>query len=315
MSVKSSRTPSAGGWRRGPRRGTRRRRRWCRRPDGRPGAPGIHGAGLPPMIGCGACGRFDEVGRVGVVAELVADEPQSCERPLGRPAGGRGEAAQGAVAVGVVIPDRGRVDDRDPPHGLADHGQGVTSTALAASRCAASAIAVTDQPSAASPACGPAVLRRFHERRQAAEQNRWCSRAGSNAAPHKSQFRGRHDRGPRADAFGERIRAAHRRHLHSAQPGRCSGLARPGGICAQPTDERGDPGQGPPPILVPAVGGRPASTAARSCASWSVRARASSVRQHPAYNSADELGKVSADNKIASSVACPRGITGLGCFH
>ena len=66
---------------------------------------------------------------------------------------------------------------------------GTSIARAAASRCAASAIAVTDQPSAASPVGGPPVCSLFQARRQMAEQNRSCSRRGSKTVPQWSQFR------------------------------------------------------------------------------------------------------------------------------
>src|SRR5579875_423154 len=65
-----------------------------------------------------------------------------------------------------------------------------TSIARApASRCAALAIALTDQLSAVPAACWLPAFSLFQARRQRAEQNLSCSRRGSNAAPHCSQLR------------------------------------------------------------------------------------------------------------------------------
>jgi hypothetical protein len=50
-------------------------------------------------------------------------------------------------------------------------------------------MALIDQPSALSPQTGPLLFFRFQVIRHAAEQNRACSRRGSNAAPHSTQLR------------------------------------------------------------------------------------------------------------------------------
>jgi hypothetical protein len=57
------------------------------------------------------------------------------------------------------------------------------------SRWTASFMALIDQPSALSPQTGPLLFFRFQVIRHAAEQNRACSRRGSNAAPHSTQLR------------------------------------------------------------------------------------------------------------------------------
>src|SRR6266516_7901030 len=57
------------------------------------------------------------------------------------------------------------------------------------SRLVVSLIAVTDHTSALAPAFRSPVCSRFHMARQRAEQNRACSRRGTNEVPHCSQFR------------------------------------------------------------------------------------------------------------------------------
>jgi hypothetical protein len=52
-----------------------------------------------------------------------------------------------------------------------------------------SLIAVMDQRSALAPAFRSPVFSRFHAARQRAEQNRACSRRGTNEVPHCSQVR------------------------------------------------------------------------------------------------------------------------------
>ena len=97
------------------------------------------------------------------------------------------------VAVWVMADQRG-VDDGDPPHRLTDHSRTPAARpprAPRGSRPVASPIAVRAHTSALAPAfrspiymahdvpCGPAR----------GEQNRACSRRGSNAVPHCSQLR------------------------------------------------------------------------------------------------------------------------------
>src|SRR2546421_337680 len=58
-----------------------------------------------------------------------------------------------------------------------------------ASRSVASLIAVIDHTSALAPAFRSPICSRFHRARQRAEQNRACSRRGTNPVPHCSQSR------------------------------------------------------------------------------------------------------------------------------
>src|SRR5437667_2312337 len=57
------------------------------------------------------------------------------------------------------------------------------------SRSVVSLIAVMDHASALAPAAGSPMCSRFHAARQRAEQNRACSRRGTNEVPHCSQSR------------------------------------------------------------------------------------------------------------------------------
>ena len=57
------------------------------------------------------------------------------------------------------------------------------------SRSVVSLIAVIDHTSALAPAAGSPICSRFQAARQRAEQNRACSRRGTNEVPHCSQFR------------------------------------------------------------------------------------------------------------------------------
>jgi hypothetical protein len=58
-----------------------------------------------------------------------------------------------------------------------------------ASRAVASVIAVSDQSSAAEETPSCRACSEFHATRHRAEQNRECSRRGTNAVPHCSQVR------------------------------------------------------------------------------------------------------------------------------
>jgi hypothetical protein len=69
--------------------------------------------------------RLEEVGGVGAVAHLVADEPQPGEGYLARLAGGGIKGRQGTVVGLVAIAGHGGVHDGDAPHCLADHRQRV----------------------------------------------------------------------------------------------------------------------------------------------------------------------------------------------
>src|SRR5689334_25399946 len=57
------------------------------------------------------------------------------------------------------------------------------------SRSAVLLIAVIDHRSAVAPAAVSPIWSRFHATRQRTEQNRACSRRGTNPAPHCSQTR------------------------------------------------------------------------------------------------------------------------------
>ena len=67
--------------------------------------------------------------------------------------------------------------------------RGWSHTLTLGSRSIVSLIAVMDHISALTPGSGSPVCSRFHATRQWAEQNRACSRRGTNAVPHCSQPR------------------------------------------------------------------------------------------------------------------------------
>lgn len=68
--------------------------------------------------------------------------------------------------------------------------------------------------------------------------------AGARARHHfsggHSSGRDRRDRGPRADALGQRMRTAHRSHVNSGQPGRSSRPARPVPLAGAPEPSCGE---------------------------------------------------------------------------
>src|SRR5215470_5998863 len=72
---------------------------------------------------------------------------------------------------------------------IAANARGRSHALTRGSRSAASLIAVMDHRSAAAPAAGSPTCSRFHRTRQGTQQNRACSRRGTNAVPHCSQTR------------------------------------------------------------------------------------------------------------------------------
>src|SRR5580692_8155438 len=69
------------------------------------------------------------------------------------------------------------------------NARGWSAAATRDSRCVASVIAVTDHTSALAPAARSPAWSRFQASRHGAEQNRSCSRRGTNEVPHCSHFR------------------------------------------------------------------------------------------------------------------------------
>ena len=134
---------------------------------------------------------LDELSKIGFVADLVPDETQPGQGFLDQLALRRRLARQHAVVgIWVMAHQRG-VDHGDPPHRLTDHREGprpVPALTLG-SRSVVSLIAVMDHTSALAPAAGSPICSRFQAARQRAEQNRACSRRGTNEVPHCSQFR------------------------------------------------------------------------------------------------------------------------------
>jgi hypothetical protein len=69
------------------------------------------------------------------------------------------------------------------------NARGRSPARVRGSRPVVSLIAVTDHCSALAPATASPECSRFHPARQPAEQNRACSRRGTNEVPHCSQLR------------------------------------------------------------------------------------------------------------------------------
>ena len=69
------------------------------------------------------------------------------------------------------------------------NARGRSAARTLGSRSVVSVIAVIAHASALAPAAGSPVCSRFHAARQRAEQNRACSRRGTNEVPHCSQSR------------------------------------------------------------------------------------------------------------------------------
>src|SRR5437763_16827150 len=74
---------------------------------------------LSSESGAGISG-FDELGKVGFVADPVAHEPEPGQGFLGPPALGGGLACHDAVLGLQVMADQGGVNDGGPPHRLPD---------------------------------------------------------------------------------------------------------------------------------------------------------------------------------------------------
>src|SRR5215831_3976452 len=72
---------------------------------------------------------------------------------------------------------------------IAANARGRSHTVTSASRPATSPIAVTDHRSALAAAAGSPICPRFHTTRHGTQQNRACSRRGTNTAPHWAHWR------------------------------------------------------------------------------------------------------------------------------
>jgi hypothetical protein len=140
----------------------------------------------------GTPGRgFDELGDIAVTPNPVPDEAQPGQSSFDQPTLRRNHGRQHAVVRLRVIAHQRRVDDRDPPHHLSDHRERPPPVAgpHPGSRPAVSLIAPIDHRSALTSAGRSPACPRFHATRQPAEQNRACSRRGTNTAPHRTQLR------------------------------------------------------------------------------------------------------------------------------
>jgi hypothetical protein len=131
--------------------------------------PGPGGGG---SVAAGAGLGLDEVGGVGVVAELAADEPESGKGPFDGPADGGVEGGGGAAVGAGVVAVEGGVGGGDPPDGLGGGGDGLRGVGRGGRRRASEA-AASDQARAlpAGALCGLAGWRV------------WCPGSGLGAGP------------------------------------------------------------------------------------------------------------------------------------
>ena len=135
--------------------------------------------------------RADEVNVIDVMANRFRTKRSPARvSSTSRRSAGAWPASTRRRSVWVMAYQRA-VDDRDPPHRLADHGERawpVQGRYPGQPFCGIPHRG--DGPgSAVISVVGPLMFWRFHATRQRAEQNLACSRRGANGVPHWSQFR------------------------------------------------------------------------------------------------------------------------------